>query len=129
MYTTDSFFTLSVPGQIGLAILSGILTIGMVVAARRLSVASALWMRMVLAMAMFVAFNWLSPQIYYTYYRMIIPGLPLQWVIATLPDFTETVTLLVFRAGDNLSAHGRGLLGWAMVVAAILPKRQFRDRV
>lgn len=119
MYNADSFFTLTVPGQIGLAILSGALALGMLAVTRLLVKRCRVWLRVAIAIALFLAFNWLSPQVYYTYYRLILPGLPLQWVIGPMPSLIDAGNLLLFSAGENLSAHGRGILGWAMLITAI----------
>lgn len=116
-YTGDSFFTLSPSGQAGLMLLSAALAVAMIALARRLPGPRPV--RTLTALAAFAAFVWLSPQVYYTYYRAIIPGLPAQWVIQTL-DPGETIRLLTFRDGTSLSAHGRGVLGWAMIAAALI---------
>ena len=127
MYDSDSFFTLSVPGQIGLAVLSLVLALAMVVLTLRMTRSLPIGFRLALALVLFVAFDWLSPQVYYSYYRMIIPGLPLQWVIGTLPDPSASFRILTFSAAQDLSAHGRGFLGWAMMAASVLAPRRARQ--
>ena len=117
MYQGDSFFTLDSGGQIGLAVLSAVLSIAMLLLTWRLAAGRRPIWRVVIWGLLFFLFVWLSPQLYYTYYRMIIPGLPLQWVIPW-PDLMEPVALLTFTAGESLSAHGRGILGWAMLAMA-----------
>ena len=122
MYQGDSFFTLSTAGQAGLAALSLILSVAILVLTRRLAGGRPLIWRIAIWALLFFLFVWLSPQVYYTYYRMIIPDLPLQWVIRW-PDVPETLALMAFMAGDSLSAHGKGVLGWAMLAAAVWPVR------
>ena len=117
MYRGDSFFTLDSGGLIGLAVLSAVLSIAMLLLTRRLVAGRRPIWRVLIWGLLFFLFVWLSPQLYYTYYRMIIPGLPLQRVIPW-PDLMEPVALLTFTAGESLSAHGRGILGWAMLAMA-----------
>ena len=123
MYQDDSFFTLSGSGQVGLVLLSVILTILTLLAARRGTLGRPLWLRLAIAGAVFVLFVWLSPQVYYSYYRAIIPGLPSQWVIQSSPDLFETIRLLLFQSKASLSDHGKGVLGWLIVLAVVLPRR------
>ena len=120
MYQSDSFFTLSIPGQIGLACLTLVLSVAAMLLVLKLTWHRAWWWRVLIAGGLFLGFLWLSPQIYYTYYRAIIPGLPLQVVISTWPDPIEALRLLMFSDGSNLSAHGRGVLGWAMLITSAL---------
>ena len=126
MYQNDSFFTLNTGGQIGLAVLSAVLAVVMLLLTRRLAVASTPARRVAIWALLYFLFVWLSPQLFYTYYRVIIPGLPLQWVIPW-PDVLEPLTLLTFSAGDSLSAHGRGVLGWSMLVMALWRVRAAQD--
>ena len=121
-YDGDSFFTLSPTGQAGLAVLSFCLAIGMIVLTGWLARGHPLILRLAPWLAAFTAFLALSPQVYYTYYRAIIPGLPLQWVIAW-PDPLEALRLLAFVDRPTLSAHGRGILGWLMLIAALVAVR------
>lgn len=127
MYQGDSFFTLSTGGQTGLAVISVVLSIAMLLLTRYLMRGRPPIARIAIWAVLFFLFVWLSPQVYYAYYRMIIPGLPLQWVIHW-PDVLEPVALLTFTAGDTLSAHGRGILGWAMLVSASWQRRSSRDQ-
>lgn len=126
MYEGDSFFTLTLAGQAGLAVLSLVLTAAMVLLTLVAAPGRRVWFRVLVAVGLFHAFVWLSPQVYYTYYRAIIPGLPLQWVIGQLPGVEETARLLLFMARDTLSDHGKGVMGWVMLLAALAPTRLFR---
>ena len=115
MYESDSFFTLTGSGQVGLACLSLVLAVGML--------ALTLWLargraRIMSAFGLFFLFVWLSPQVYYVYYRMIIDGLPQQWVIGA-PRWGEAFGYLTFTGPGSLSAHGQGLLGWLMIGLAL----------
>lgn len=77
-----------------------------------------LGLRLLIGLVLFVLFVWLSPQIYYQYYRLIIDGLPAQFVIGWPRGAAHIAELLLFQAEENLSAHGQGLLGWALLVTA-----------
>ncbi len=83
--------------------------------------------RITVAIVSFTLFVWLSPQIYYAYYRMIIPDLPSQWVIGRSPEAGAVVTLLSFTGPATLSAHARGVLGWCLL-ATVLIARGVRHR-
>lgn len=124
MYSQDSFFDLSGWGQVGLAVISLTIFALMVLAARRLFRRFPIWVRFAGALLLFCLFVWASPQIYYMYYRMIIPDLPLQWVIWPLRDPFKPLEMLFFSYRNNLSAHGQGILGWATILAAVLPRKR-----
>jgi hypothetical protein len=72
------------------------------------------------ALILFWVFVWVSPQIYYTYYRMIIPDLPLQWVIWPPASPVDALRMMVFSGPQNLSAHSQGILGWVLLVVPFL---------
>ena len=120
MYEGDSFFTLTGPQQIGLLLVSVGLVCGWIYASWRLSHAKPLALRIVVGLALFFGFVWLSPQIYYQYYRMIIDGLSAQFVIGWPDRMGHIFRLLTFQSDSNLSAHSQGLLGWALVIVAVL---------
>lgn len=124
VYAQDSFFTLTLTGQVGLAALSGLLAALWLWLTRRLARHQRRLVRLTVALALFWAFLWLSPQIYYTYYRLIIDGLPNQIVIGLPPGPGQMLRTLLFLQAPTLSSHSAGLLGWAMLaVAAIMPQR------
>ena len=120
MYESDSFLTLTGSQQIGLLTLSAVLTFGWVYATWRLSLGKPLALRLGLGFASFFGFVWLSPQIYYQYYRVIIDGLPAQFVIGWPVGLGHSLRLLTFQSDVTLSAHNQGLLGWALIIAAAL---------
>ncbi|NNK77370.1 MAG: hypothetical protein HKP40_01530 [Litoreibacter sp.] len=76
--------------------------------------------RLLLALGLFYLFVWLSPQVYYTYYRFIIDGLPAQVVVKAPPFPSDVILLLAFRSDASLSFHGQGLLGWAMIFLTLV---------
>ena len=123
MYGEDSFFTLSQTGQIGLLLLSCALSLAMIGAiywlARKLPRLAALGV----AIAGFWAFDWLSPQVYYVFYMTQFDGLPVQNVIQYPKSPVEILRLVTFQDEATLSAHGRGLLAWALIAVALLRSR------
>lgn len=126
MYAEDSFFTLNMPSQIGLVFVSLVLA-AIALGATRLLV----WHRPVVLRApvwfvVFVSFVWLSPQGYYTYYRLIIDGLPKQSVLGPLPPPEDLLGLMTFTGPVTLAAHATGVLGWVMLLAAFWPQRRKR---
>jgi hypothetical protein len=128
MYSHDSFFDLSALGQVGLATLSLVLSVLMVLASRRVLAPYGSLTRIAGALVMFWLFVWMSPQVYYMYYRMIIPDLPLQWVIWPPRGPGQALQMLFFQYRANLSAHGQGILGWCLIAAPFVgrpwPKRK-----
>ncbi len=116
MYQNDSFFDLSFWERIGLVGISTTLAIVTLLLAWRLLRGGSVWLRVLGALALFWVFVWASPQVYYTYYRMIIPDLPLQWVIWPPASPAEAFRMLVFSGPQNLSAHSQGVLGWVLII-------------
>ena len=122
MYDGDSFFTLGIGGQIGLAVLTLVLTVLMVILTHRVAIMIRwkVW-AVVSALSLFWLFVWLSPQVYYLYYLMIFSGLPWQIVVAWPPPPGESlVDLILFRGEGTLSAHGKGALFWLMSATAFM---------
>jgi len=120
MYRQDSFFDLTPAGQAGLVCISATLFLAMLLAARALLSDRPVPVRVGGALVLFWLFVWASPQIYYQYYRTIMPGLPQQWVIWPPPGPGAALELLLFQGPRSLSAHGQGLLGWALLVVPFL---------
>lgn len=124
MYEGDGFFTLGVAGQIGLLLVSlamAVLTLGLM---RVLTFHRPYIMRPFIWAVVFISFVWLTPQGYYTYFRLIFDGLPAQPVIGAPPRPEELLALLSFTGEVTLSAHATGVLGWVMFVVAMLPRRK-----
>ncbi|MEM8838065.1 MAG: hypothetical protein AAGE89_08230 [Pseudomonadota bacterium] len=118
MYNQDSFFDLSGLGQMGLILISLTLFVLTILAARYLLLGKPIWIKLPGALVIFWSFVWLSPQVYYMYYYLIIfESLPLQWVIWPPESPLEALQLLFFQGPHNLSAHGKGILGWGLILA------------
>ena len=121
MYRQDSFFDLSPWGQFGLICISTALFLAMLLICRALLSNHHALFRVGGALLLFWLFVWISPQVYYEYYRQLIPSLPRQWVIWP-PEHPQTaLSYLFFQGPQNLSAHSQGLLGWSMIAAPFLP--------
>ena len=118
MYAEDSFFTLTVWGQVGLACLSTLLAGLNLALIAKLSAHRPIWMGVGLALVAFWTFIWLSPQVYYTYYLALFDDLPLQSVIGPPPSPSICFQLLLFSERATLSAHSLWALGW---LGLILP--------
>lgn len=117
-YEGDSFFTLTLIGQAGLAVLS--LSMGMITIwlARRFSKFDNWILRGIWVFFLFYLFVWLSPQIYYFYYYLIFESIPFQNVIKSPPSLWAQFRLLMFSNGADLSAHSKGVLIWLMIFSA-----------
>lgn len=57
-----------------------------------------------------------SPQIFYAFYRQIIPGLPDQWVIKTWLDWDRLSGAAALQVDGSLSAHLTGLAFWTVLI-------------
>lgn len=124
MYSSDSFFTLSVAGQIGLLLVSVFMAIVTLGFTRLLTFHRPYILRPFIWGVVFISFIWLSPQGYYTYYRLIFDGLPAQSVIQAPPRPEVLWAYLTFSGAATLSAHAIGVLGWLTLVVAMLPRRK-----
>lgn len=118
MYPDDSFFTLSVGGQIGLAALSASLTVFTLFLFWRIAGGRPVAVRLGLALVFFFLFVWLSPQVYYLYYLILFDGLPFQSVLKAPPGPGALLDLLTFQDRATLSAHSKGALGWILILIA-----------
>lgn len=123
LYSQDSFFTLSALGQVGLVCVTLCLAAAAVTSCFWLGRRLPLLARIANAVLHFWLFLWLAPQAYYAYYRTIIDGLPEQWVINRPHTPIELFALMTFTGDATLSAHGKGILGWALVLTAIRSRR------
>ncbi|MEM7068967.1 MAG: hypothetical protein AAF478_08790 [Pseudomonadota bacterium] len=115
MYGNDTFFHLSQSGQIGLAILSGMLGIATLWLFNKTSSRFGVLVKVLLAIVFLWGFTWLSPQIYYLYYWLIFDTLPFQNVIKSPPSLADIFRLSTFTADTNLSDHSKGILFWLMI--------------
>jgi len=78
----------------------------------------SLWIRILIGIVVWVAYLWLAPQVYYTYYYFLFGDLPWQRVVSWPPMPLELFDIATFTSRQNLSFHGQGLLGWGLVLFA-----------
>ena len=123
MYAEDSFHSLSLAGRIGLVALSLGLAGLLVFASWRLAPRLGPAAGVAFAALLFFLFVWLSPQVYYFYYMTLFDGLPWQAVIKAPPSPVKLLKLLAFQEEATLSAHGKGLLAWCMLLTAAFGER------
>ncbi|MEO1397259.1 MAG: hypothetical protein AAFU56_00140 [Pseudomonadota bacterium] len=128
LYGEDSLFTLALPARIGLVALSTLLAVLILWLARRWSLGRHPVMCLAIGLGLFAAFEWVSPQIYYTYYLIIFDTLPIQMVIDWPPGPVQLFKLLTFSDNANLSFHSRGVLGWSLLLVSVLSGRTRSSR-
>ena len=120
MYTDDSFNTLTTTQQLGLTAISILLGIICIFICFRFARNRSLLGRLLISFGIFFLFVWLSPQIYYIYYLIIFDGLPFQTVIKQPPSLWALTQLLTFQSKASLSDHSKAILGWVLIVIALL---------
>lgn len=123
MYEFDSFFSLTPVERIGLFAVSVAFAGLCLVLVRRMSRGRDWPLRILIAVGVFWAFVWASPQGYYAYYRMIFDDLPPRWVIPRFPSLWDMVGHLTFTGRATLSSHTKGILGWGLLAVALLGSR------
>jgi len=128
MYADDSFHTLTRPEQFGLIVLSATLAAVLLVASWRTMTKRRAITRAAIAACLFYLFVWLSPQAYYAYYLILFDGLIWQNVIKPPPPLWSILEILTFQGPVTLSAHFKGLLGWALTILALVTPRLEQDR-
>lgn len=131
-WSNDSFHTLTVSQQAGLATvsvlliailfwLSGIKTdwVYKLSETRDIPFVYACLVDISITYFLFVFFYGISPQIYYIYYQLIIPSLPNQWVVSSAFQFEPALQRLFMRPissyGDLLAA----LTFWTLLFSVI----------
>ena len=117
MYAGDSFFILSGLGQVGLAGLSALLAVA---AGACVLVFKSFGLRITAALTVFWVFLWLSPQIYYLYYQIILDDLPWQIIVGLPPSPDALLDRFLFRGPATLSNHAKGVLGWGLLALGSL---------
>jgi len=129
---SDSFYTLSLVHRTGLMFYSGFL----IAILYWISDSKSRWLQnklapqhrfllpaclfdIALSSALFLIFYIVSPQLYYLYYQIIIPGLDWQWVVGTTSLNGSNFTHLAMRSVGNYSQLLSGLTLWTLVFAVI----------
>lgn len=125
-YPSDSFWTLGWAGRAGVVAISGVgiaalfavLTVKTRVILRvKQQATNTAWVLIDLALglALFAVIYSVSPQVFYAFYRLIIPGLPQQWVIDGAFDVTRLAAIARIGAEGSLSDDLAGVTLWAIV--------------
>lgn len=122
-YPRDSFFTLDLIGRIGVVAISvfSILLFFMFMKVKTtfiLKLTGTTWATRILSLfvdsgiglALFGFLYALSPQIYYTFYRITFPGLPQKIVIKTVFDSDQLIQIAYLSAEGTLSHHLSGVV-------------------
>lgn len=125
-YPGDSFWTLGWIGRLGVALISTIALIvffailtaktRLILKLKRQATGTA-WALIDVALGLLlfaVAFSAL-PQVFYTFYRLIIPGLPQQWIIKGLIDVDRLKVVAQLNETGALADHAAGIALWAMI--------------
>ncbi len=131
-YAGDSLYTLEPAARAGLIVLSGVLILSLwwIAAAKsvllhRLTAAWGIPAAMVVLADLLVSLVLLalavglSPQLYYAYYRAIIPGLPDQWVVRQWFDWQTMQRAAALPPDASLSEHLTGITFWVVMAMAL----------
>lgn len=135
-YAGDDFWTLEGVRGFGLALIAASLCLGLLWLGARASrwirdwrlgeaprSAADISLKVIGISGLYV----LSPQLFYAYYRQIIPGLPSQWVIQW-PDPAHVMRGLTFAADARLAEHVAGALFWGLILQALWCQLETRRR-
>jgi len=145
-YGNDSFFTLAPWPRAGLAALSAALILGLFSLSAAKSAAIhragaklrapplAVFAADLLASAALMAIALgLSPQIYYSYYRLVVPGLPAQWQLRGWATVESLLRQASLAPDASLAHHLVGLTLWSLLIMTgwffVLAHPQVRRRV
>lgn len=121
MYAEDTFFHLTPAARVGLVILSAALSaVSLLIHWRFCRYFKSRLLRIFLALVGFVLFVWLSPQVYYAYFRAVLDGLPPQIVVSSTPNMRLAIEHLTFRSEATISHHGQASLGWTLICVSLL---------
>lgn len=123
MYDGDSFFSLTMAARFVLVFLSMGLAALTAAAFIKITCRLAWLVRLLLAPVFLWVFVWLSPQVFYLYYMTLFDNLVLHNVVQLPPRPSQIMQLLSFTGKTALSQHATGLLGWGLIVLAILGER------
>ncbi|GAB5467852.1 MAG: hypothetical protein Kilf2KO_08820 [Rhodospirillales bacterium] len=128
----DSLFTLQPLASLAVATLALVLIVAGWVLAFEVAVRLCRWgqgqrrRRLALAANLallplcFLLLHSLAPQVFYLLYRLLLPGLPAQWVIAAPWDLAPLVAALALGPGSSLSSLASGLAFWSLLAPTLL---------
>ena len=138
----DSFHSLSMNGQIGLLLLTASLAAGIAwftshICDKRLlgwvnidktitaGGAAGLALKLGSALIVMMVLLSLSPQIYYQFYQLIIPGLPAQWVIQPERTASMMIERLTFSGTTTYASAFTGIVLWTVLAEVVV--RHFHE--
>lgn len=123
-YQGDSFWTLHPSGRAGVVAIAlvGVVSTFTIIAIKSRALRRFGWPTTValsvdvLAGLLIFGFVYsVGPQVFYTFYRIIIPDLPAQWVIDTAFDTTRVLKVARVNADGSMSDHLAGVTLWAIL--------------
>jgi len=125
-YPQDSYWTLGWTGRAGVAAISacGIAGFFLVMARKtriilnwKRQATSTAWalIDVAVGLLMFAVLYSTSPQVFYSFYRLIFPDLPQQWVIEGLLDTARLKMIAEMNPAGSLSDHLAGITLWAIL--------------
>ena len=130
-YSGDTIFTLSLPGALGLVVLTSLLVfllIGVsrfksswlqrVYRTRSANGVAMLSLDLLLTLLLFVVGVTIVPQVHYSYYHLLFE-LPQQWIIKPL-SIADIWHILSVPKGASLATHVTGLCGWWLLMLVVL---------
>ena len=127
-YPGDSYWTLGLWGRAGVLAIS-LIAITFFYAAlwmlfRRLAPMPRAFAITGVGVVGFVLLHALMPQVFYSFYRLLFPDLPQQWVITGLPDPARLRAIASIRTGGSLSDHLSATALWGIVPFAVWSSRR-----
>lgn len=127
-YPDDSFYTLSTPEAIGLALITTTLLLIILIASwftahsfiRKSKSSTAftkvclLLLNLLITVVVYQLCLSIAPQLFYTYYQFIFTDLPVQWVVKpiTLERLLDRISL---TSGASIAQHLAGFTVWVLV--------------
>lgn len=119
-YPGDSFWTLASIGRLGVVAISitglGALAVfnywksGVILRRKQNRMRVAIWvLDCGIGVAAFGVVYVISPQIFYTLYQMLIPGLPNQWVIDNAARWDNFIAIMIPQNGAPMADHLAGV--------------------
>jgi len=134
MYDQDTFFHLSMIARTGLALLSLGLAMLMIWLTIRMfkknlleNASLDITLRLVFSVTLFWLFLWLSPQVYYLYYQVVIDDLPWQNVISTPTSLNDLIAVLFLQNPPSFSHHSKAALGWLIILIPLIKTMRSRS--
>ncbi|MEJ6397101.1 hypothetical protein [Yoonia sp. 208BN28-4] len=130
-YADDSFWTLTTAGRAGvIAITVSGLALVLWIAQKltptfaKLPFLAAAILHSVAALAIFAVIYGVSPQVFYSFYQIIFPDLPAQWVISPATALSRLGDAIDLITAPNLSDDIAGLTFWTLIPFAAWCQRR-----